>query len=129
MKLLRNVAMLPAGMWDSEKILRRHNFDAAFGVGGYAAGPMMLAAALHGIPTVVFEPNAEPGFTNRVLAGMATRIAAAIRDRASASAARRWSPASRAPGIFRRCRRKEHREPFHILITGGSQGACRSIAP
>ena len=27
----------------------------------------MLMAALHRIPTVVFEPNIEPGFTNRVL--------------------------------------------------------------
>ena len=31
MKLLRNAAMLPAGLWDSEKIMRRHRFDAAFG--------------------------------------------------------------------------------------------------
>ena len=67
-KFLRNAAMLPAGLWDSEKILHRHRFDAAFGVGGYASGPMMLLAAMHRIPTVVFEPNVEPGFTNRVLA-------------------------------------------------------------
>ena len=37
----------------------------------------MLAASLRGLPTVVFEPNAEPGFTNRVLARRATRIATA----------------------------------------------------
>jgi UDP-N-acetylglucosamine:LPS N-acetylglucosamine transferase len=72
MKLLRNAAMLPAGLWDSEKILHRHRFNGAFGVGGYASGPMMLLAAMHRIPTVVFEPNVEPGFTNRILAGIAT---------------------------------------------------------
>ena len=55
-------------MLDSFAILRRHHFVAALGVGGYAAGPMMLAAMLRRLPTVVFEPNAEPGFTNRVLA-------------------------------------------------------------
>ena len=27
-KLLRNAAMLPAGLWDSEKIIRRHRFSA-----------------------------------------------------------------------------------------------------
>ncbi len=36
-KLLRNAAMLPAGLWDSERVLRRHRFDAALGVGGYAS--------------------------------------------------------------------------------------------
>ena len=36
----------------------------------------MLSAILSGLPSVIFEPNAEPGFTNRVLADMATRIAA-----------------------------------------------------
>ena len=77
MKLARNVAKLVPAMWDSFAILRRHKFAAALGVGGYAAGPVMLAAVLRGLPTVVFEPNAEPGFTNRVLARMATRIATA----------------------------------------------------
>ncbi len=72
-KLLRNAAMVPAGLWDSEKILQRYRFNAAFGVGGYASGPMMLLAAMHRIPTVVFEPNVEPGFTNRVLAAIATQ--------------------------------------------------------
>ena len=43
---------------------------------------MMLLAAMHRIPTVVFEPNVEPGFTNRVLAGIATRVAVAQQETA-----------------------------------------------
>src|SRR6202035_2521912 len=77
MKFVRNVAKLFPAMWDSFGILRRHKFSVALGVGGYAAGPVMLAAVLRGLPTVVFEPNAEPGFTNRILARTATRIATA----------------------------------------------------
>ena len=50
MKLLRNAAMLPAGLWDSEKIIHRHRFAVGLGVGGYASGPMILAAVLHRIP-------------------------------------------------------------------------------
>jgi UDP-N-acetylglucosamine--N-acetylmuramyl-(pentapeptide) pyrophosphoryl-undecaprenol N-acetylglucosamine transferase len=122
-RLLRNLSMLPAGLWDSEKILRRHRFDVAFGVGGYASGPMMLLAALHRIPTVVFEPNVEPGFTNRVLAGFAARVAVAHRE-----TARRFGSKGVLTGCpvrpeFFRVPRKEHREPFTILITGGSRGA------
>ena len=53
----------------------KHKPVAAFGVGGYAAGPMMLATWFSGVPNVIFEPNAEPGFTNRVLAKISKRIA------------------------------------------------------
>ena len=81
-KLIRNAALLPLGMLDSAAILRRHRFSAAFGVGGYASGPMMLLATLSAIPTVVFEPNVEPGFTNRVLANIATRVAVAHKETA-----------------------------------------------
>jgi UDP-N-acetylglucosamine--N-acetylmuramyl-(pentapeptide) pyrophosphoryl-undecaprenol N-acetylglucosamine transferase len=123
MKFLRNAAMLPAGMWDSEKIVQRHRFGVAFGVGGYASGPMILAARLHGIPSVIFEPNVEPGFTNRVLAGISTRVACGF-----AETAERFGAKALATGIpvrkeFAAAPRREHREPFNILITGGSRGA------
>ncbi len=75
LRLARNLAQLGPGFWDSAAILRRHRFSAALGVGGYAAGPMMLMANVERLPSVIFEPNAEPGFTNRVLADMAARIA------------------------------------------------------
>src|SRR4030095_16490802 len=73
--LVRNFAKLAPGMFDAFAILRKQQPVAAFGVGGYAAGPMMLATWLRGIPNVIFEPNAEPGFTNKVLAKLSRRIA------------------------------------------------------
>jgi UDP-N-acetylglucosamine--N-acetylmuramyl-(pentapeptide) pyrophosphoryl-undecaprenol N-acetylglucosamine transferase len=122
-KLARNLAMLPAGLWDSEKIVQRHHFQVAFGVGGYASGPMILAARLHGVPTMIFEPNVEPGFTNRVLASLANRVACGF-----AETAKRFGDSAVSTGIpvrreFFSIARKEHREPFNILITGGSRGA------
>jgi UDP-N-acetylglucosamine--N-acetylmuramyl-(pentapeptide) pyrophosphoryl-undecaprenol N-acetylglucosamine transferase len=122
-RFARNAAKLVPSMLDSFSILRRHKFVAALGVGGYAAGPMMLAAVLRGLPTVVFEPNAEPGFTNRVLARMATRIATGYE-----APAKLWGSKAMLTGIpvrpefFSIPERVPH-EPFHILITGGSQGA------
>ena len=123
MRLARNIAKLAPAMWDSFAILRRHKFCAALGVGGYAAGPMMLAAVLRGLPSVVFEPNAEPGFTNRVLARLATRIATAYE-----APTKRWGAKATLTGIpvrpeFFAIPERVPSEPFHILITGGSQGA------
>lgn len=42
-------------------------------VGGYAAGPMAMAAVLRGIPVAIFEPNGVLGLTNRILAPFARR--------------------------------------------------------
>ena len=122
-KLARNLALLPAGLWDSEKIVQRHHFNVAFGVGGYASGPMILAARVHGVPTMIFEPNVEPGFTNRVLANFVNRVACGF-----AETAKRFGDRAIATGIpvrreFFSIARKEYREPFNILITGGSRGA------
>jgi len=122
-KLLRNAAMLPAGLWDSEKILRRHRFGAALGVGGYASGPMMLLAIMHRVPSVVFEPNVEPGFTNRMLAGLATRIAVASEETAARFGHKAVVTGCPVRREFFEVPPKEHRPPFQLLITGGSRGA------
>jgi len=123
-KLLRNAAMLPAGLWDSEKIIRRHRFAVGLGVGGYASGPMILAAVLHRIPTVVFEPNVEPGFTNRILVRMAARVAVGheeTAERLGGKAVATGCPVR--PEFFAIPKKESHEAPFNILITGGSRGA------
>jgi hypothetical protein len=38
--------------------------DVVLGVGGYASGPMVLAAALLGYPTAIQEQNSLPGIAN-----------------------------------------------------------------
>ena len=46
-RLLRNIAAIRPGTSAIPRpFLRRHRFAAAFGVGGYAAGPVMLVAAM-----------------------------------------------------------------------------------
>src|SRR6516225_2586838 len=83
--LVKNLAMLGTGLADAFGVLKRHRPAVAFGVGGYAAGPMLLATWLRRIPNVIFEPNAEPGFTNKVLARFAKKIATGY-----AASARTW---------------------------------------
>src|ERR1700683_477858 len=123
MKFLKNAAMLPASAWDSRKILRRDRFVAAFGVGGYASGPVIALAAFHRVPTVIFEPNIEPGFTNRALVGIVTRIATGFEE-----TAKRLGKKAVVTGIpvrreFFTTPVREHTPPLNILITGGSRGA------
>jgi UDP-N-acetylglucosamine--N-acetylmuramyl-(pentapeptide) pyrophosphoryl-undecaprenol N-acetylglucosamine transferase len=124
--LLRNLATLVPAMADCARILERHRFAAAFGVGGYAAGPMILTAALRSIPTVIFEPNAEPGFTNRLLAAVARRVAVgypSVAARFSGHAGKAVFTGCPVRAEFFSVAPREHAAPFRILITGGSQGA------
>ena len=48
------------------------------GVGGYSSGPVVLLAAMRGIPTLLMEQNATPGLTNRLLSRL-VRTAGALR--------------------------------------------------
>jgi UDP-N-acetylglucosamine--N-acetylmuramyl-(pentapeptide) pyrophosphoryl-undecaprenol N-acetylglucosamine transferase len=59
---------LPRAVLKARKILLEFHPEVVIGVGGYASGPAMLAAILSGVPTMAFEPNAVPGFANRVVA-------------------------------------------------------------
>ena len=122
-KFWRNAAMLPLGLWDSDRIIARNDFDVAFGVGGYASGPMMLLCATHRIPSVIFEPNVEAGFTNRVLLHLATRAAVAHSETAAKFGKKAVVTGCPVRREFFSVALREHREPFRILITGGSRGA------
>jgi UDP-N-acetylglucosamine--N-acetylmuramyl-(pentapeptide) pyrophosphoryl-undecaprenol N-acetylglucosamine transferase len=121
--LVKNLAMLGPGLADALRVLRKHKPVAAFGVGGYAAGPMMLATWMNGVPNVIFEPNAEPGFTNRVLAKISKRIAAGYDVSAGAWGAKAVVTGCPVRSEFFGIAPRTLQKPFRLLITGGSQGA------
>jgi UDP-N-acetylglucosamine--N-acetylmuramyl-(pentapeptide) pyrophosphoryl-undecaprenol N-acetylglucosamine transferase len=121
--LAKNLSMLVPGTLDAFAILRKHKPVAAFGVGGYAAGPMMLATWLRGIPNVVFEPNAEPGFTNKVLARLSKRIATGYEVTARGLGGKGVVTGNPVRAEFFAIEPREPKKPLHLLITGGSQGA------
>src|SRR5580704_1184930 len=115
--------MLGPAMLDAHRVLRKHKPVAAVGVGGYAAGPMMLATWFGGVPNVIFEPNAEPGLTNKLLARISKRIATGYEISAQA-----WGKKAVVTGCpvraeFFSIAPRKLEKPFRLLITGGSQGA------
>lgn len=64
----------------ARKILRQFKPDVAVGVGGYASGPLLRAAAGKGVPCLIQEQNSFPGITNRLLAGKVQRICVAYNE-------------------------------------------------
>jgi UDP-N-acetylglucosamine--N-acetylmuramyl-(pentapeptide) pyrophosphoryl-undecaprenol N-acetylglucosamine transferase len=61
-------------LWLSVKILRDFKPDVAVGVGGYASGPLLLAARFLGTPYYIQEQNSFAGITNKALAAKAEHI-------------------------------------------------------
>jgi UDP-N-acetylglucosamine--N-acetylmuramyl-(pentapeptide) pyrophosphoryl-undecaprenol N-acetylglucosamine transferase len=120
---VRNLLVLPRTAVATAKVLRDFQPQVVVGVGGYLAGPVMVEAALQGIPTLLIEPNALPGFTNRALAPV-VRLAAVGFEQA----ARYYGAKARVTGLpvraaFHAIPPKKHEAPFNILIVGGSQGS------
>jgi UDP-N-acetylglucosamine--N-acetylmuramyl-(pentapeptide) pyrophosphoryl-undecaprenol N-acetylglucosamine transferase len=97
---------------------------AVFSVGGYVAGPPVLAAILRKIPVVVMEPNAMPGITNRWIGRFVYRAMISFPETA------RFFPAGRSEVTGRPVQddffhivAKPPSDVFTVLITGGSQGS------
>lgn len=127
---LRSLARLPASGLAARRLLKRLNPDVVVSLGGYAAGPVTLAAALRGVPTALMEQNSHPGLTNRLLSRVVDHAFLAFED-----AAEKLSdlPTS-VPGnpvrrqLLSMAESFDYQPPppgeaFHILIIGGSGGA------
>jgi len=64
----------------SRKILRNFNPHVVAGFGGYASGPIMLAASGMGIKTLIQEQNSYAGIANKAVAKKADKICVAYEN-------------------------------------------------
>lgn len=130
-ELARGLAILPRAAWEAMSLVRGHRAELVIGVGGYASGPVLAAAAALGVPTALLEQNAHVGLTNRLLAPIVGRAYVSFeetRDRFPPTRVRVvGNPVRRA---FVRASRRAGADPDgfearcrKILVMGGSQGA------
>jgi UDP-N-acetylglucosamine--N-acetylmuramyl-(pentapeptide) pyrophosphoryl-undecaprenol N-acetylglucosamine transferase len=123
-------------LWQSVKILQNFKPDVAVGVGGYASGPLLLAARFLGIPYYIQEQNSFAGITNKALAAKAEHIFVAYPGMEKFFPADKITLSGnpvRKDLIDAADKKVQAAAHFHldpvkktILIIGGSQGA-RSI--
>jgi UDP-N-acetylglucosamine--N-acetylmuramyl-(pentapeptide) pyrophosphoryl-undecaprenol N-acetylglucosamine transferase len=117
---------MPRALLRAREVVARLAPDVVLGVGGFVSGPVVLAAALSGVPCAVAEQNALPGLTNRLLSRVVRRIYTAFPEAGARfprgkvellgnpvrEAIRLAAARAAAPGGGRR-----------VLVMGGSQGA------
>ncbi|MBI4955803.1 MAG: undecaprenyldiphospho-muramoylpentapeptide beta-N-acetylglucosaminyltransferase, partial [Myxococcales bacterium] len=117
---VRALGLLP----EARALVKKLAPDVVFSVGGYAAGPVVLAAWSLGVPVTLLEPNAVLGFTNRLLLSLVVRVYTAFPE----VGPRRGRARVRQLGVP--LRRRFEPQPaavrdgrVRVLVLGGSQGA------
>ncbi len=75
-----SVARLPKSGLQARRLVSDLAPDIVVSVGGYAAGPVTLVAALSGVPTALMEQNSYPGLTNRLLSRVVDRAFVTFED-------------------------------------------------
>jgi len=118
---------LPVGTAQSMCFLIRNRPNLAVGVGGYASAPLILSAWILRIPILIHEQNAFPGIANKWLGKIADKIAVSFEE------SQHFFPKNKVEVTGNMvseelCRPREEfsppsKNPFNILILGGSQGA------
>jgi UDP-N-acetylglucosamine--N-acetylmuramyl-(pentapeptide) pyrophosphoryl-undecaprenol N-acetylglucosamine transferase len=125
---MKGMALLLYAYAQSRSILRQFRPDAVLGVGGYASGPLVLAARGMQLPCYIHEQNAIPGFTNKVLARIARRVFVSFEH------SQKFFPAEKTVLSGNPLRRqileqvaaageKRGGDRFSLLVFGGSLGA------
>ncbi|RLB42522.1 MAG: undecaprenyldiphospho-muramoylpentapeptide beta-N-acetylglucosaminyltransferase [Deltaproteobacteria bacterium] len=125
-KVLWVLFRLPWSILQSMGHIKRFAPDIVFGVGGYSAGPVCIAARLKGIPSAIHEQNAVPGLTNRMLARLVDRVFVSFeqtRELLGGSKAVTTGMPIREELLTASEAKKEERGKFTILVVGGSQGS------
>ena len=117
---------LVRALCEMRRLLRTFRPGAVFGTGGSVSGIAVFAARLLRIPSLILEPNAEPGFATRWSAPFATEIAVAWEE-----TRRYFRGPTVVAGIPIRPEFAAVAPPpgengtVSVLVTGGSQGASR----
>jgi UDP-N-acetylglucosamine--N-acetylmuramyl-(pentapeptide) pyrophosphoryl-undecaprenol N-acetylglucosamine transferase len=120
---LRGLALIPGAFLRSAALLVRLRPRLVVGVGGYSSGPIVLLASWLGIPTLILEQNARPGFTNRILLRWAKRAAVAFDASLPHFRGKAAALGNPVREEFYSVLPKPRDGRLSLLILGGSQGS------
>jgi UDP-N-acetylglucosamine--N-acetylmuramyl-(pentapeptide) pyrophosphoryl-undecaprenol N-acetylglucosamine transferase len=126
----RGATLVPLGLLDAWQIVSARKPDVVIGVGGYSSGPVVLVAALRGIPTMVLEQNAVPGLTNRLLARFVRAAAVTFDSTAAFFGSKAFVSGNpvrpeflATAGPSQESALGDQTSSTQVLVFGGSQGA------
>jgi UDP-N-acetylglucosamine--N-acetylmuramyl-(pentapeptide) pyrophosphoryl-undecaprenol N-acetylglucosamine transferase len=123
-RTMRALWRLPRSTWRVMRLMGRERVAGVFSMGGYVAGPALLAARLKGAPVVAMEPNALPGLVTRRTAAWAAKTLVSFEETLSALPPGKAEVAGLpVRSEFFTVPPQPTGSPFTVLVTGGSQGS------
>jgi UDP-N-acetylglucosamine--N-acetylmuramyl-(pentapeptide) pyrophosphoryl-undecaprenol N-acetylglucosamine transferase len=120
---IKGLAVLPQSFMEARTLLREFRPHVVVGAGGYVSGPVLLMASVMGIPTLVMESNALPGFTNRQLARFVDKAALTFVEALRYFKKKGVVTGNPVRKEFFDVPKKTRGESIELLIFGGSRGA------
>jgi len=118
-------------LYEARLALQRVNPDVVLGMGGFVTGPGGVMAWMLGKKLVIHEQNSIAGLTNRVLSRVANQVLTGFPDTfpEQVNAVVTGNPIR--PEIAALASREVPRNPWRVLVLGGSQGAAalNSLVP
>lgn len=122
---LKTLCLIPLAFFQSLWLLLWYRPRFVLGVGGYASGPMVMVGALTRRPVFLWEPNAVPGLTNRILAPFVTKAFVVFKEAQVriARSVQAGMPVRKEIENLVDAKRRHPQAPFRLFIFGGSQGA------
>jgi UDP-N-acetylglucosamine--N-acetylmuramyl-(pentapeptide) pyrophosphoryl-undecaprenol N-acetylglucosamine transferase len=120
---VRGLSILPKSFLEARQLIRQFRPHVVVGAGGYVSGPVLMMAKIMGIPTLVMDSNALPGFTNRQLARFVDKAALTFEEALPYFGKKGVVTGNPVRHEFFSVEPKIRSDVFHVLIFGGSQGA------
>lgn len=120
---VKGLATLPRSFVEARRLLREFRPSVVVGAGGYVSGPVLMMAVVMGIPTLVMDSNALPGFTNRRLAKFVDRAALTFNEALPFFGKKGTVTGNPVRKEFFEVKPKQRNGSTSVLIFGGSQGA------
>lgn len=120
---IKSLLRMPQAFWRSWKILKKHKPHIVIGIGGYASGPMTLAAHFSGFFTAIIEQNSYPGFTNRILGRFVDKVFITFQKAGEFFDPRKTELTGNPVRDWEVRAEPKPSRPFTIMVLGGSQGA------
>ncbi|WP_211824655.1 undecaprenyldiphospho-muramoylpentapeptide beta-N-acetylglucosaminyltransferase [Kistimonas asteriae] len=105
------------------RVMRSMNVVGVLGMGGFASGPGGVAAKLLGIPLVIHEQNAVPGFTNKIASRFASRVLEAFPGTFDVTDKAIFTGNPVRNTILPESEDNARAGPLKLLVLGGSRGA------
>ena len=123
LRKVKGFLQIAPAMVESWRLLRRIRPQVVMGVGGYVSGPLLAVATFSRVPTLILEPNAVPGLTNRWLSSLVDAAALGWDETLRYFRRNGFVTGNPVREEITRVGIRPVTDKIHLLVFGGSQGS------